>query len=189
MKKIVQIFLLLLVASCLYAGGKKESSSNSTTQSSSTTTVSSSSKTENSVDLYGPWPEGYEYTSNPYEPKPGYYDYPSSTPSDYNVDENITEAADMNIIDFYNAVRNNGEWDYKQEDSSYENLGNFNYGATGSAAGLSENTLERAAGVAQIIAGTSSDEFGTPLGGAPYGDDPNDNYWINEGIKYYNTYN
>lgn len=177
MKKIVQILFLLFIATCVYAGGSKEES------------TSSSYEDTEPVELYGPWPEGYEYTSNPYESKPGYYDYPDSTPDDYNVDSNIEKASNMNIFEFYDSVKNGSEWDYKQEDSSYEDLGNFNYGATGSAVGLDDDTLERAAGLAQKIAGTSTEEFGSPLGDEPYGDDPNDNYWINEGIKYYNIYN
>lgn len=50
---------------------------------------------------------------------------------------------------FYQKVRNGGPWDYKQQDRSLANFGNFNYGATGLAAGIPEKTLFMAAGFAQ----------------------------------------
>lgn len=99
---------------------------------------------------------------------------------------------------FYNQVRNGGPWDYKRTSSWYEDFGNFNYGATGSAFGYSEATLLRAAGWAQSRAGTSSINWGKPTsavgaffgsgGSPPFGDDPKDQYWIKEGIKHYNEY-
>ena len=85
---------------------------------------------------------------------------------------------------FYKQVRNRGPWDYKQRSASYEAFGNFNYGATGTAAGIPASRLLRAAGMAQIAAGTSRPEFGSWWQDAPYGDDPNDQYWINQGIAY-----
>ena len=42
----------------------------------------------------------------------------------------------------------------------------------------------RAAGVAQVRAGTSLPEFGHPLGGAPYGDDPRDQLMISKGYSF-----
>ena len=42
----------------------------------------------------------------------------------------------------------------------------------------------RAAGVAQVRAGTSLPEFGHPLGGAPYGDDPRDQLMISMGYSF-----
>jgi hypothetical protein len=94
---------------------------------------------------------------------------------------------------FYNKVKNNADWDYKQLNSAYQNFGNFNYGATGKAFGFPEHTLLQEAGIAQIKAGTSQPEWGNPgtrgnpldPGTPPYGDDPVDQYWIKEGIKYY----
>ena len=56
---------------------------------------------------------------------------------------------------FYQKVRNGGEWDYKQRHRKFANLGNFNYGAAGFAAGIPEGTLYAAAGFAQHRAGTS----------------------------------
>ena len=48
---------------------------------------------------------------------------------------------------FYHQVRLRGPWDYKNTiNKCYENFGNFNYGATGTAAGIPAEILLRAAG-------------------------------------------
>ena len=57
-------------------------------------------------------------------------------------------------------VRNGGPWDYKKGQPQYESFGNFHYGAVGTAAGIPEAVLLRAAGAAQIKAGTSEENFG-----------------------------
>ncbi|MGY2180835.1 polymorphic toxin type 44 domain-containing protein [Pseudomonas agarici] len=99
--------------------------------------------------------------------------------------KNILKAGSAFIYSwFYTQVRNRGPWDYKKTSSEYEAFGNFNYGATGTAAGFSEGVLLRAAGFAQNRAGTSTEEFGTWWGQAPFGDDPADQRWIKEGIRY-----
>lgn len=85
---------------------------------------------------------------------------------------------------FYNQVRNKGPWDYKQLSRDYEAFGNFNYGATGTAAGFSETVLLRAAGFAQSRAGTSNPDLGHWWGNAPYGDDLQDQVCIKQGIAY-----
>ncbi|HFH4003038.1 polymorphic toxin type 44 domain-containing protein [Pseudomonas aeruginosa] len=85
---------------------------------------------------------------------------------------------------FYGQVKNNSPWDYKQQGAQYEAFGNFNYGATGAAAGFSEQILLRAAGAAQTLAGTSDKDFGAWWAGTPYGDDPVDQIWIKAGIDY-----
>ena len=85
---------------------------------------------------------------------------------------------------FYTQVRNRGPWDYKQLSRHYADFGNFNYGATGTALGISEMILLRGAGFAQSRVGTSGPEFGVWYGDSPYGDDEDDQYWIKEGIKY-----
>lgn len=89
---------------------------------------------------------------------------------------------------FYSMVRNRGEWDYKQHGRQYEAFGNFNYGATGTAAGLSPELLLRGAGWAQSRAGTSNLAFGSWWSDAPYGDDPEDQEWIKAGIEYAKSY-
>ncbi|BDU09752.1 hypothetical protein PRtIB026_A23320 [Pseudomonas sp. RtIB026] len=85
---------------------------------------------------------------------------------------------------FYAKVRNRGDWDYKQRGRQFASFGNFNYGAVGAAAGISEAVLLRAAGAAQTVAGTSQAEFDKWWADAPYGDDPVDQAWIKAGIDY-----
>ncbi|WP_318367851.1 polymorphic toxin type 44 domain-containing protein [Enterobacter sp.] len=85
---------------------------------------------------------------------------------------------------FYQKVRAHGAWDYKQQDSSLQNFGNFNYGAAGFAAGIPEDTLYMGAGFAQGRAGTSQPQWGSWYGKPPYGDDPHDQFWIKQGIDY-----
>lgn len=86
---------------------------------------------------------------------------------------------------FYQKVRNGGPWDYKQKNRAWAEFGNFNYGATGTAAGIPENILLIAAGAAQLAANTSNTEkWGYFWQGPPYGDDPEDQRAIREGIRY-----
>jgi hypothetical protein len=86
---------------------------------------------------------------------------------------------------FYRMVRNRGPWDYKQQGSAHQAFGNFNYGATGAALGLSIDEVKRAAGAAQILAGTSNPAWGHPADSPPFGDDPADQFWIEQGYRYY----
>lgn len=125
---------------------------------------------------------------------------PAHVPAGANITRNIEEAEAhrSDYLWFYDQVRNKGPWDYKQLGSEYEDFGNFNYGATGAAAGFSEATLLRAAGWAQVRSGTSRPEWGTSVtlleallgigGTPPYGDDPRDQFWISEGIRYYDLH-
>jgi len=121
-------------------------------------------------------------------------------PPGVDIDKNIFEAEvarfHMRSSEwFYDKVRNGGPWDYKQLDPKYEEFGNFNYGATGTAFGFSEEILLRMAGWAQVQAGTTRSSWGqSPTlidayfgtgGVAPFGDDPNDQSWIQKGIQYY----
>jgi len=85
---------------------------------------------------------------------------------------------------FYQKVRNGGSWDYKQKNRTWAEFGNFNYGATGTAAGIPENILLMAGGAAQWVAGTNDPKWGNMFFGPPYGDDPNDQRAIREGIQY-----
>lgn len=85
---------------------------------------------------------------------------------------------------FYQKVRNHGPWDYKQQDRTLANFGNFNYGAAGYAAGIPEKTLYMGAGFAQSRANTSNTQWGAWYGKPPYGDDPRDQFWIKQGIDY-----
>jgi len=104
-----------------------------------------------------------------------------------------------NLLWFYRKVESGGDWDYKTSGKMYQDFGNFNYGATGAAMGLNDETLLRAAGVYQVwtdiksfINGLTKLKLtgrigsGNPLGGPPYGDDPNDQIQIKNGINYSN---
>jgi RHS repeat-associated protein len=124
------------------------------------------------------------------EPEFSYCPAVPESPSGVSLRRNI-RIAELHRLDpareawFYLTVRNGGPWDYKQRGDQYQAFGNFNYGATGAAAGFPDVILLRAAGAAQVRAGTSSPEWGTPSGGPPYGDDPEDQKFIMQGITYY----
>jgi hypothetical protein len=119
------------------------------------------------------------------------------SPADVSVDQNmyLARASGMkrNMATpntyywFYQQVRNKGPWDYKQRDRKYAEFGNFNYGATGYAAGIPEEVLLRLAGCAQQRAGTSDLAWDRCWGKPPYGDDPGDQRWIQEGIRHAKT--
>ena len=111
------------------------------------------------------------------------------------------------FMDFYNRVKTNGPWDYKQLDkegirqngiSKYDEFGNFNFGATGAAERIPEGALLRAAGLAQQsdpdpatrAAGSGVAVSGWPeifsnRGEAPFGDKPQDQEAIKRGIEYF----
>ena len=110
---------------------------------------------------------------------------PKDIPPGVSMQNNLLMSRFMWKIDFYNSVKSGGKWDYKKLESKYENFGNYNYGATGCAVGFEPGTLRRAAGAYQKYTNTSRPDWGHPLGDAPYGDEPIDQYWINEGIKDY----
>ena len=116
-------------------------------------------------------------------------------PPDVDIKANINAAKkSFNPFWFRNQVRNKGPWDYKQRGKQYESFGNFHYGVVGRAFGFSKNTLLREAGRAQQAAGTSKPEWGDPGfrfnpwgGSGSYGDDPNDQELIEEGVRYYDS--
>ena len=107
----------------------------------------------------------------------------NSCAKDSQLSKNIIEARTMSIPEFYSAVRNKGRWDYKQQSNDLQDFGNFNFGATGYAASFSPFLL-RAAGWAQMQAGTSRSEWGKWYGSSPYGDDPADQSQIAKGMQY-----
>jgi hypothetical protein len=126
-------------------------------------------------------PDGY-YTSEMTQTKCG--KVPLAPPG-VDVNKNMQQANDnWNPFWFYNQVRNNGPWDYKQSGRRYEDFGNFNYGATGSAFGWPDSVLRRGAGYANQKADPTRRGLGSPLGGFPYGDDPKDQEQIDKGIQY-----
>jgi RHS repeat-associated protein len=106
-------------------------------------------------------------------------------PSGFDPFANIAKAKSMSPFDFYNYVKNHGAWDYKQLSTDYRAFGNWNYGLTGRAFGWPSNILLRMAGYAQVKAGTSEPQWGNPVGGPPYGDDPADQAVITSGMSFY----
>ena len=92
------------------------------------------------------------------------------------------------LIWFAQKVNNRGPWDYKTADpdhTKYEYAGNFNYGATGAALGVSLEALLRIAGWKQIADHNSRPEYGDPNGSPPFGDAPSDQEAIKDGFEYY----
>ena len=83
-------------------------------------------------------------------------------------------------------VRTGGPWDYKHGpgNEAFRDYGNFNYGATGRAAGFPEAVLLRAAGAYQYIGPTADPAFGNPSA-PPFGDSPQDQFWIQQGSQLY----
>ncbi len=72
------------------------------------------------------------------------------------------------------------EQDYKRLNHNYERFGNFNFGASASALGISENLAKIGAGLYQIRSGTSKLDYIKS-----FGDDPKDQYDIDKGYKYH----
>jgi RHS repeat-associated protein len=115
---------------------------------------------------------------------------PKDIPPNVDIPANVQEASNMNVMEFYNAVRNGGKWDFKQLDPKYQDYGNYHYGMMARAHGMSETMACRGAGWAQEQAGTSDPSWGdwTDMSsGSSYGDDPNDQKWIKEGMQDYNS--
>jgi hypothetical protein len=145
----------------------------------------------------GPLPPNGYYTSQMTETSCGRI---PPAPPNANLNDNISDALWHNLLLgfifggvggdiynltwFYSQVRNKGPWDYKQNGSVYEDFGNFNYGATGTAMSIPENILNRAAGAASQLADPNRTQYGKPWGGPPYGDDPQDQEEINRGTQY-----
>lgn len=60
---------------------------------------------------------------------------PQEIPPDVNLRANIAAAQKQSDIEFYEAVRNKGSWDYKQQSPKYQEFGNWHYGVVSGAAG------------------------------------------------------
>jgi Bacterial toxin 44 len=127
-------------------------------------------------------------------------------PPGVSVNRNIKTARWMQIVTytmpvvslyvFKKTVGNKMPWDYKQQGwtltdtggfgpSPFQDFGNFNYGSAGAAWGIPLDVLQRAAGYAQVAAGTSKAEWGHWYQGFPHGDDPDDQAQIIAGYEYY----
>ena len=86
-----------------------------------------------------------------------------------------------------NEVWRGGEWDYKKYGLQYHDFGNFNFGATGTALGLSSGALLRGAGMAKHLwtKANRSQMQGSLLGGVyPYFNTMDDATMIQAGIDY-----
>jgi len=106
-------------------------------------------------------------------------------PPGVNINANMESAMGKDYRWFANKVKAFGSWDYSGNlHPKYNRFTQFNYGATGTAAGFSDWVLLRAAGLFQWVFGDNRDSVGSPFGGPPYGDDPADQPWIQAGIQY-----
>ena len=112
-----------------------------------------------------------------------------NVPPGVSVEQNIQagEAHRLNPVWFYEQVHQGGPMDYKQQDlKRYENFGNFNYGATGAAAGYPDYVLHTMAGAYQLMTGPKLSE-GIPFIKPPYGDQSTDYDRITQGADYYRS--
>jgi hypothetical protein len=106
-----------------------------------------------------------------------------------NVDRNIKrtellsgQSKFLAVQNWITKVQGGGIWDYKRIYGLTlgEDLGNFNYGATGAVLGFSQETLLKAAGFVQILSGTARFEYIDSNF-----DDPQDQLMIKYGYEYY----
>jgi RHS repeat-associated protein len=124
---------------------------------------------------------------------------PPVAPPDADINANIRKAQSASLNVYYGnpfvtdawfglTVANGGAWDYKQQADIYDPFGNFNYGATGRAAGYSASTLLRMSGWAAEK--YDARRSGNPslvqaLLGQPYPENPDDRANIVAGMQYY----
>jgi len=80
------------------------------------------------------------------------------------------------------------EMDYKKMGGKYRDFGNFNYGAFGSALGLSPYELHSGAGYQQFRDNNWETGYGIPGLVPPYGDNDTDYKQIDAGIRYYRAH-
>jgi hypothetical protein len=133
-------------------------------------------------NLVGPLPKDGYYTSEMTHTAFGRI---PPAPPGVDINMNMQQANNsINPFWFYDQVHNNGPWDYKQSGDKYQDFGNFHYGAVGRAFGWPDSILNRMAGWANQIADPLRQNLGSPWGGYPYGDDPDDQEQIRMGIKY-----
>lgn len=126
------------------------------------------------------------------------------TPPGVSLDENIKTAerhrpngpftAYNDAKWFKSMVTHKAPWDYKRIDIKYEDFGNFNLGATGTAIGFSLVQLLSEAGKLQAVPKGMKEkpkEWGYPAGWLfgkgkyPYGDEPKDAIQVEAGRNYY----
>jgi hypothetical protein len=110
-------------------------------------------------------------------------------PPSASVDDNIRTVNGKGLDWFYNQVRTGGPWDYKNvyNDHLYDDFGNFNYGAAGlnldpGNPAYDDTFFLEAAGLAE---NPSNPEWFQGSLIPPYGDDPQNQFWIQQGMLYY----
>lgn len=107
---------------------------------------------------------------------------------------NIATAKNMNALEFANAVKPHGVWDFKNQvlqnallpdgslQRTWEAFGNYHYGVTGRAAGFTTAELLSAGSIVQVLTHPieflSGDMSYVPLAGY---DDPADAFWVKQG--------
>jgi hypothetical protein len=82
-------------------------------------------------------------------------------------------------------VRPNGPWDDKTQGQQYDAFGNFNFGATGAAAGIPLQVLQAGAGAVSALVGTNSSQYGSWYQPPLYGHPPIKSQMIAAGYAYY----
>ena len=89
----------------------------------------------------------------------------------------------------YATEKTGGIWDFKNQPQpgahpELDDFGNYHYGAVGRAIGLPDSFMNWAAGAASwnhYRSKGKKDPYGSPFTGAPYGDNPENQYWIKQG--------
>jgi len=125
---------------------------------------------------------------------------PPNVPAGSDICKNIGDAIGISTSDWIQAVGDGGKWDYKRKGNQFEDFGNYNYGVLGRASGnwySSPGILKRAAGlyhqwsrIKEAIHDNKVPPFPDPIEIAlipPYGDDPIDQAWVDQGIKDYDS--
>ena len=129
---------------------------------------------------------------------------PPIAPAGADIEANIRKARAASLNVYYGnplvtdswfvlKVMGGGDWDYKRKGTAYvdyDPFGNFNYGATGLAAGYSASTLFRMSGWAAEKWDEGRSGKPDPLRalfGEPYSENPDDRANILAGMQYYNN--
>ena len=110
--------------------------------------------------------------------------------SDIIVDENLAKTTKVSWYTpepikifaraiWINRVKPKGIWDYKRiwHDPKYQDLGNFNYGATGNKVGFYLFELMGAGGIIATLKGQHNS--------GPFNDQHVDQFWVEQGYRYY----
>ena len=130
-------------------------------------------------------------------PPPKWPESDPPTPPGVDLEKNMREAEahrddpDWDKLNWFKQQVNSGQpWDYKNiydpsKQERIEDFGNFNYGATGAALGLTEDEIQRAPGAKQYLDHWNEPDKYTNLLVYPYGDDPRDAAMIRRGIAAY----